>query len=132
MTCLVAFSETVKFQIEKRQYRNPKRGGIMSVYSWERLPAAITFLIDFVPQLLKRINRNDRHIGSLLNLLPPVNETASPRNRVAKNFAEVPQAFEIISGDGHAAFNFDGEKIRSVDQQQIDLIALAVSIKIKV
>jgi len=73
MTCLVAFSETVKFQIEKRQYRNPKRGGIMSVYSWERLPAAMAILIDFIPQLLKRSNRDDRHIGPSLNLLPPVN-----------------------------------------------------------
>jgi len=44
----------------------------------------------------------------------------------------VPKPLEIISGDGHAAFNFDGEKIRSVDQQQIDLIALAVAIKIKI
>jgi hypothetical protein len=67
------------------------------------------------------LNGNDRDIGSFLLDFTTVDKTAAGSNGVGKQLAKIIQSFEVVSGDGHARFDFDWEKIRLIGEDQINL-----------
>ena len=75
------------------------------------------------------IDGKNGDISSFLGSFPAVNQTAATGNITRENLGKMVQPLEVVPGDRHAGFNFNGEKIRSVHDQQVNFVTLAVPIK---
>ncbi len=71
-------------------------------------------------------------MGSLLCILTTINQATTARGMIRKYFCDMRQPLEKVSGNRHACFYLDGEKIAPVNKQQVNLIAFALPIKAKI